>query len=544
MPSGNFAWRRGAGDWRVPLRLVDPRPMPGVLVPAAVLPPPGLKTLRITMKLNLDPNSLADYRTFIAAKGLPRFRCVGRQIEFPDEYASMLGLTPVVNADAKPYKPMKELFDYQRDIAKLSIRKKKFCVFAQCGLGKDLMMKEAARYASESLAPDKKILMMEPLNCIGQSLEETERWYGKKMRVEQVKSKNLNDWLMGSGGRIGICNYDALNDETPQGNLGALLLNESSVLKSSGTWARATIRMGAGLEFKWAYTGTPAPNDRIEYANHAVFMDAFPTVNSFLARYFVNKGQTQERWILKPHSLAKFYREISHWCIFLENPATYGFKDNTESIPPINVHIHEVDLTGEQREAVYEMTGKLFMDEPGGITTRAKLSQIGKGSYKGESIESLKPEFISNLVQSWPTESTIIWCHYNDEQDGMERLFPDAASIAGKTKHADRVELIRDFQQGKRRILISKGEILGFGLNLQIATRHVFSGLQDSYEEFHQCVKRSNRIGSTIPLNVHIPCTEIERPMINNVLEKAHCVEFDTAEQERIFKESGVILWD
>jgi hypothetical protein len=80
--------------------------------------------------------------------------------------------------------------------------------------------------------------------------------------------------------------------------------------------------------------------------------------------------------------------------------------------------------------------------------------------------------------------------------------------------------------------------VLGFGLNLQVATRQVFSGLQDSFESYYQAVKRSNRIGSTVPLNVHIPVTELERPMVDTVLRKAKQVQSDTEEQERIFKES------
>ncbi len=489
------------------------------------------------MKIVLNPNNVADYLTFVKAKALPRFRCVGHEIEFPDEYASLLGLSAPVPVTAK-YTPIKGLFDYQRDISKLQARKRKFAVFAQCGLGKDLMMKEAARHCANVLPPSKRILMMEPLNCVEQSLEETERWYGDRMKVERVRSGNLHDWLHGGGGRIGICNYDALNDDIPQGNLGALLCNESSIMKNSGVWTRALIRMGAGLEWKFCYTGTPAPNDRIEYANHAVFLDAFPTENSFLSRYFVNKGDTKERWVMKPHALGRFYKDISHWCIFLENPATYGWKDNTENIPPIHVHIHDVELTDGQRDDVYALTGKLFMDEAGGITTRSKLAQIAKGD------DSLKPAFIRKLVDSWPDESTIIWCRYNQEQDAMEKMFPEAASIAGKTKQDKRAELIRDFQHGKRKQLIAKRDMLGFGLNLQIATRQVFNGIEDSYEEFHQCVKRSNRIGSTKPLNVHIPVTEIERPMVNNVLQKADRVDKDAIEQERVFKESGLIIWD
>lgn len=90
------------------------------------------------------------------------------------------------------------------------------------------------------------------------------------------------------------------------------------------------------------------------------------------------------------------------------------------------------------------------------------------------------------------------------------------------------------------RVLISKARVLGFGLNLQVCTRQVFSGLQDSYEEYYQAVKRSNRIGSTKPLNVHIPVSEVERPMVENVLRKAHRVEADTREQEAMFRDASL----
>jgi SNF2 family DNA or RNA helicase len=123
----------------------------------------------------------------------------------------------------------------------------------------------------------------------------------------------------------------------------------------------------------------------------------------------------------------------------------------------------------------------------------------------------------------------------------LEECFPDAASIKGTTPYAERAKLVEEFQSGKRRVLISKPRILGLGLNLQRATRQVFSGLQDSFESFHQAVKRSNRIGSTRPLNVHIPITEVERPMVETVLKKAKRVQEDTEVQEKLFKECGYV---
>ena len=157
--------------------------------------------------------------------------------------------------------------------------------------------------------------------------------------------------------------------------------------------------------------------------------------------------------------------------------------------------------------------------------------------HKGKPVDTLKPTSIRQLVDRWPDESTIIWCKYNHEQELIARTFPEAASMDGKTPHVKRMEMIRDFKAGRCKILISKPKILGFGLNLQRATRQVFSALEDSYESFYQAVKRSNRVGSTRPLHVHLPMTDLERIQIENVLRKKDRVQADTAEQERIFKE-------
>jgi superfamily II DNA or RNA helicase len=204
-------------------------------------------------------------------------------------------------------------------------------------------------------------------------------------------------------------------------------------------------------------------------------------------------------------------------------------------MPPINVHVHDVPLTEEQIALSVRAGGDMF-GTPGGITSRAKLSQLAKGKCDGAKVPTNKPAFIRELVQSWPAESTIVWTIYNDEQDTIERAIPGAVGIRGETPYEERTRIIEDFQSGRIKVLVTKAKVLGYGLNLQIATRQVFSGLVDSYESYYQAVKRSNRIGSTRPLNVHIPVTPIERPMIETVLAKAKRVQHDTEEQERIFK--------
>lgn len=493
------------------------------------------------MKITLDPSNAAhDYELFLRIKALPKFSFVGRTAIVPDEYMERLGIAPTKKPSTK-YKPLTGMFDYQRDITALAIRKQKFAVFAECGLGKDLMAKEFARHSAAQIKPRECVLMVTPAMVVKQSMAETERFYGDSLPIRRVHASELRDWLKSGDEKIGITNYESLRDDVEPGRLGSLILDEASMLKSHyGKWGATAIRLGKGLDWKLALTGTPAPNDRIEYANHAVFLDHYPTVNAFLARFFVNRGQTDNRWELKPHALQPFYRALSDWCIFLRNPATYGWKDNCANIPPIHVHIEDVALTTQQRELTSSITGKLFGADLGGIMSRAAMGQIAKGSHKGEKIDTNKFEFIRNRIASWPDESTIVWCLYNAEQEAMRATLPGAESISGDTPEDEREKIIDNFKSGRTRTLISKGKCLGFGLNLEIATRQVFSGLQDSYELFHQCVKRSNRIGSTKPLNVHIPVTDIERPMIDTVLRKAKRIDEETIEQERIFKEASL----
>ncbi len=492
------------------------------------------------MKLHLDPNSIEDYHKFLKIKFLPKVSFWGRTAEFPDEYAKTLGLE-APPAESVKYEPIKAAFDFQRDIVAMAIAKRKFAVFADCGLGKTLMFLEFARHALQVIPASQRVLIISPLMVIKQTLQECQRFYGDALPIEQLPSSGVAEWLAGDSAiRVGITNYEALRTEFPNRNIGALILDESSMLKGHyGKYATAAIRLGKGVGWKLCCTGTPAPNDRIEYANHAVFLDAFPTVNSFLAKFFINRGQTNERWQLKRHAAEPFYRGLSHWAIFLQNPATYGWKDiDTAEIPPIHVAIHNIPLTQAQKDMV-QGDGQLFATDPGGITDRAKWSSISKGFYDGKPVETNKPAYIRGLVDSWPGESTIIWCLYNKEQEILEKLFPEAGSIKGTTKVEVRQQIVDAFKSGEIKILISKPRILGFGLNLQIATRQVFSGLQDSYESYYQAVKRSNRIGSKHPLNVHIPMTDLEEPMVRNVLRKADMVQLDTEEQERIFRNAA-----
>lgn len=494
------------------------------------------------MKLTLDLNSAADYATFLRVKALPKYTFAGRVAEFPDEYAALLG-QKAKKARGREFEPHPRAFDYQRDVTALAVRKRKFAVFMGCGWGKTVILLQYARHVTR-LLPKKGVLIVCPLMVVRQTAAEAGRFYGDDMPVRVLKAAELPEWLA-TGRGVAITNFEAIRDGLQPGNLAALIVDESSMLKSHyGKWGTRLIELGRGLEWKLCLTGTPAPNDRIEYANHAVFLDHEPTVNAYLARYFVNRGETANRWEMKPHALRPFYRSLAHWCVFIDNPASYGWKDNAGTIPPVVTRVHDVPLTDAQADATRRLTGNLFgVVELGGIASRAKVAQLAKGRINGERVATNKTPFVADLVRSFEGRSTIVWCKYNPEQDDIAEAIPGCASVAGDTPDDERSQLVAEFQAGTRPVLVSKPKILGFGLNLQRCTRMVFSTVQDSYEEYHQAVKRANRVGSGEPLEVHIPVTELERPMLDTVLAKAARVDADTREQEEMFREINADLF-
>ncbi len=111
------------------------------------------------MKLKIDTNTMEGYRTFLAVKRLPTYRFVGHIAEFPDEYADRL-FTDSRLTEVADYRPIDGLFDYQRDISRLAIQRRKFAVFAEPGLGKTLMMLEFARHAQQALGPTRRVLII------------------------------------------------------------------------------------------------------------------------------------------------------------------------------------------------------------------------------------------------------------------------------------------------------------------------------------------------------------------------------------------------
>jgi DNA modification methylase len=154
-------------------------------------------------------------------------------------------------------------------------------------------------------------------------------------------------------------------------------------------------------------------------------------------------------------------------------------------------------------------------------------------------IDSRKPARIAEIVNGiHQDDQVMIWTQFDEESEIIAKLIPDAVVLSGKTKKELRLIILENLRVGNLRVLISKPSIVGTGLNLQFLSVCVFSYSTDSFEQFYQAVGRLQRYGQKKQVKIYIPYTELEKPMLDNVMRKQKTYLEDSEYQEKLYIES------
>ncbi len=496
---------------------------------------------------------LAEYGLFLKCKKLPEsqlaydWRRDTYTLTTPARFAAMLG----AEAGAGDYAELPlaaHLFDYQRFIVTQALQSERYAVYADCGLGKTVIFLEFARHVLARTGG--KVLILSPKSIIAQTVEEAARWYGDTLPVERIETRAaLSAWLKSDARGLAITNYEKMIDgQLPELRLLAgLVLDESSILKSGGGVIKWNlIKSAKGIQYKLSCTATPAPNDIMEYASQASFLERLRNEGEILWTFF--SRDKHSNWRIKPHAQAGFYRFLASWSIYLRNPAHYGWRDNLADVPAPCISEDAIAATPEQMQAAQTLWARrgsgLFGEKGMGVRERSKLSQLAKGFIyedgTARSVPSNKPAAVAEIAREHVRagRQTLIWTVFDEESRILSGELFDVthATLEGETKEAARLEILERFRHGEIPLLISKPALLGFGMNFQFCKAMIFSGWDDSYERFYQAVRRAYRYGQTDSLHVHIPVVrELEGMILDNILRKKEGFERDAETQEAFY---------
>lgn len=494
---------------------------------------------------------LDEYPDLLAIRSLPDYRFVGAAtVEVDTVDLDLIGQAPDAAARADVH-PAAHLFDYQAWIVRRAVARERFAVFAGTGLGKTAIGLEWARLVGERHGG--RTLIVAPLNVCRQWIEEVRHFYGDTVPVVDVTDRRaLDAWLIDGEG-LGVTNYEkfdrAVAADTDEAgevvnlkyqsgdvlDVGAVILDESSVLKSFGPRKFAIMRAFDGIRYKLALSATPAPNQRTEFAQHALFLGYVRSTTEYLTAYFVNRDGD---WEMKPHALDAWIANLASWAVFLTDPRKWGFHDYAE-LPELVTLYPQIVLTDEQMVAArtYEVGDQpsIFGATPGGITSRTKMMQIAHGfeldsGTVAARYPTLKPGWIAETCARHGGEQVIVWVTFDEEGDRLAELIPGAVHLSGRTPRRQRDDVIEAFRQGAGpRVLILKPAMFGFGVNLQSCHVQVFSTITDSFERWWQCVRRSLRYGQTHPVTVYVPLTQLDEAICRNVMDKESTFTGDAA---------------
>lgn len=386
------------------------------------------------------------------------------------------------------------LFPFQRDIVAWALRRGRAAIFAGTGLGKTLM--EMAWAQAVACHTGKPVLILTPLAVAPQFVTE-----GAKFGIVVDRAAEQSEVARG----IYVTNYDKL----PRFDLsafGGIVLDESSILKAyDGKTRNALIEGCQTIPFRLAATATPAPNDFMELGNHAEFLGIMSYVE-MLAMFFVHDGGDTAKWRLKGHGASEFWRWMCGWSVMLTKPSDLGYADGGYDLPPLLTHQHTVAV--EYKSSID--TGMLFP-----VEARTMQERIGARRSTATDRVAAAAALINGNDRQW-----VAWCNLNAESTALLAAIPGAVEVAGAQTDDQKEANVAAFRAGTARVLITKPSVCGFGMNWQFCHDTAFVGLNDSFEQVFQAVRRFWRFGQTQPVNVHFIASEIEGAVVANLRRK------------------------
>jgi len=399
---------------------------------------------------------------------------------------------PMTGLENPPALP-DSLFPHQRDIVRWALKRGRAAMFAGTGLGKSLMELSWAQAIHQETG--KNILHLAPLAVSAQLVREADKFgIPAHIATKQGDCK----------GGISVTNYQKL-DHFDLSQFGGVILDESSILKNTdGHYRTKLIEACQSIPFRLAATATPAPNDFMELGNHAEFLGIM-SYTDMLATFFVHDGGDTQKWRLKGHAENEFWKWMASWAVMLRKPSDLGYPNDGYDLPPLRFqqHIVAADYAPDAE------TGTLFPMQAQTLSERiaARRSTVDARCEMAASITPADKPFV------W-------WCNLNGEAELLAKLIPGAVNLHGGLKEADKERILLDFSDGKIRVLITKPSLAGFGMNWQHCADTGFVGLNDSFEQFYQAVRRFWRFGQQNPVNAHVIASELEGATVANIKRK------------------------
>lgn len=392
-----------------------------------------------------------------------------------------------------PPKLSSMLFDFQKSVTDWACRRGKAAIFEGTGLGKSFQELSWAKAVYEE--EKKPVIIFCPLAVSGQMVREANKFGLEASKVEG----NTND-------PIQVTNYQKI-DNFDLSKYCGVVLDESSILKNQiGHYRTQIIDVCSKIPYRLAATATPSPNDYMELGNHSEFCGIM-SYTDMLSTFFCHDGSSTQNWRLKGHAEDKFWEWMSNWSIMFSSPEDIGFDGSKYILPKLHQIQHTVGVKYEPNID----TGLLFPFEAQSLSERLSAR---RATIKDRVNEA------ASIVDEKRSDPWVIWCNLNDESAMLVEKIKGSVELTGSMSDEKKEQILEDFDKGNISKLITKPSIAGFGMNWQFCNNTAFVGLNDSFEQVYQAIRRFWRFGQENEVNAHFIASEIEGAVVANIKRK------------------------
>ena len=351
---------------------------------------------------------------------------------------------------------------------------------------------------------NRPVLVLTPLAVGAQTVSEA-----AKFGIEAIRSL---DGSFPAGARIIVANYERLQHFSPS-DFAGVVCDESSILKSfNGKTKAAVTEFMRTIPCRLLCTATAAPNDYVELgtSSEALGYMGFQDMATIFFLKQTSKdhlGWGRTKYRLRGHATRDFWRWVCSWARAVRKPSDLGFDDGPFTLPPLVTREHVIQARTSRPGFLFDMPAMTLPEE------------------REERRRTLKErcQKVADLIGTG-SEPAIAWCHLNDEGDELTRIISGAEQVSGSDSDERKEELFEAFRLGQVRVLVTKSQIAGFGLNWQHCARMTFFP-SHSFEQWYQSIRRCWRFGQTRPVIVDVVASEGEAGVLGNLKSKAEAAE-------------------
>lgn len=459
-----------------------------------------------------------------------------------------LSLTPelrkLANGSIAPRPPLPDLsilddwrwlttpYEHQRRGVAELIEHPRWLLAWEQGVGKSAIVANRLRWEMEQ-KPDTHCLILCPKSLLSVWPDELMKHAALPCTVllgdTETRRETLNRTLQKSP--IIVCNYESLlyiGKELEACKFDVVVADEAQRLKTgSNKTSRAARKVSAYATYRWALSGTPAPNGPLDYYGILTFLDpkilGTDSKVAFEAKYAIKRVLANGvRMVVGYQNLDDLRRRVA-------TCSSRVLKEDCLDLPPKVYVERRTALDGEQRRVYADLRRHAIANlktakREGTLTLRNILSESLRllqcaGGHVPDDLgqmhhlePNVKMTLLFEVIEEIGDKPVVIWCAFREELRSIAEALADRGVsltvIHGDRTPSERTESIRAFQAGEVTALLATPQTGGSGLTLTRADTEIFYSRTFDLQHWLQAQDRLHRIGQRNKVTViSLVCT-------------------------------------